>query len=152
MTLSTSSITAGIAAISISGLSIKDITAIPEQVQPRDCPILFPHPVQFIQGGAGGEEGLETFGTPTTRFWLFNRTYRYLFLYAPVGSTRGMVDIYSGYVSKIDSIMESITELDVTDVDVRNISVSELGVIEDPAGSKFYGCTIDIMVREKVNQ
>ena len=152
MTLSTSSITAGIAAINISGLSIKDITAIPEQVQPRDCPILFPHPVQFIQGGAGGEEGLETFGTPTSRFWLFNRTYRYLFLYAPVGSTRGMVDIYSGYVSKIDSIMESITELDVTDVDVRNISVSELGVIEDPAGSKFYGCTIDIMFREKVNQ
>lgn len=152
MTLSTSSITAGIAAISISGLSIKDITSIPEQVQPRDCPILFPHPVQFIQGGAGGEEGLETFGIPTSRFWLFNRTYRYLFLYAPVGSTRGMVDIYSGYVSKIDSIMESITELDVTDVDVRNISVSELGVIEDPAGSKFYGCTIDIMVREKVNQ
>ena len=152
MTLSTSSITAGIAAINISGLSIKDITAIPEQVQPRDCPILFPHPVQFIQGGAGGEEGLETFGTPTSRFWLFNRTYRYLFLYAPVGSTRGMIDISSGYVSKIDSIMESITELDVTDVDVRNISVSELGVIEDPAGSKFYGCTIDIMVREKVNQ
>lgn len=152
MTLSTSSITAGIAAINISGLSIKDITAIPEQVQPRDCPILFPHPVQFIQGGAGGEEGLETFGTPTSRFWLFNRTYRYLFLYAPVGSTRGMIDIYSGYVSKIDSIMESITELDVTDVDVRNITVSELGVIEDPAGSKFYGCTIDIMVREKVNQ
>ena len=152
MTLSTSSITAGIAAISINGLSIKDITAIPEQVQPRDCPILFPHPVQFIQGGAGGEEGLETFGTPTSRFWLFNQTYRYLFLYAPVGSTRGMIDIYSGYVSKIDSIMESLTELDVTDVDVRNITVSELGVIEDPAGSKFYGCTIDIMVREKVNQ
>ena len=152
MTLSTSSITAGIAGLTVSGLTIKNITAIPEQVQPRDCPIFFPHPVQFIQGGAGGEEGLETFGIPTTRFWLFNRTYRYLLLYAAVGSTRGIVDIYPGYVSKIDALMEAITELDVTDVDVKNITVSELGVIEDPAGAKFYGCTIDIMVREKVNQ
>jgi hypothetical protein len=152
VTLSTANIAAGIAAISISGLTIKNITAIPEQVQPRDCPIIFPHPVQYIQGGAGGEEGQETFGTPTTRFWLFNRTFRYLMLYTPVGSTRGMVDIYGGFSAKIDAFMEAVAELDVTDVDVRNITVSELGVIEDPAGSKFYGCTIDIMVREKVNQ
>lgn len=152
MTLSTANIAAGIAAISISGLTIKDINKIPEQVQPRDCPIVFPHPVQFIQGGAGGEEGLETFGVPTSRFWLFNRTYRYLMLYSPVGATRGLVDIYAGFAAKIDTFMEAVAELDIVDVDVRNITVSELGVIEDPVGAKFYGCTIDIMVREKVNQ
>lgn len=151
MTLSTANVAAGIAAISLSGVTIKNITSVPEQVQPRDCPIIFPHPVQYIQGGAGFEEGLETFGTPTTRFWLFNRTYRYIFLYTPVGSTRGLVDIYAGFSAKIDAFMEKLTALDISDVDVKNIMVSELGVLEDPAGSKFYGCTIDIMVREKVN-
>lgn len=152
MSLSTAAIANGIAALSISGLTIKSINAIPEQVQSRDCPIIFPHPVQYLQGGAGGEEGLETFGTPSTRFWLFNRTYRYLMLYSVVGATRGMIDIYSGFASKIDAFMQAVTALDVADVDVRNITISELGVVEDPAGSKFYGCTIDIMVREKVNQ
>jgi hypothetical protein len=152
MTLSTLNVTNGIAALSVSGVTIKGLSGIPEQVQGRDCPLFFPHPEEFIQGGAGGDEGLETFGVPTGRFWLFNRTFRYVYLHAPVGTTRGIYEQYPAMTAKVDLLMEAIAEMDVTDVDVRNITVSQIGQLQDPAGSKFYGCTLDITVREKVNQ
>jgi len=152
MTLSTLNVTNGIAALTVSGVTIKGLAGIPEQVQVRDCPLFFPHPEEFIQGGAGGDEGMETFGISTARFWLFNRTYRYVYLHAPVGTTRGIFEQYPTMTAKVDLILEAVAEMDVTDVDVRSITVNQFGQLQDPAGSKFYGCTIDITVREKVNQ
>jgi hypothetical protein len=151
MSLSISAITAGIAALSVSGVTIKDMSGIPEQVQGRDCPMFYPHPDSFIQGGAGSGEGLETFGTPTTRMWLFNRAFRYVYLHAPVGSERGLYVHYSAMCAKADAIAEAITALNVTQVDVMAITYSAFGVLQDSAGSSFYGFTLDIVVREKVN-
>ena len=37
-----------IAAISISGVTVKDISAIPEAVNEQDCPMLAPRPDNFV--------------------------------------------------------------------------------------------------------
>lgn len=152
MSLSSANIAAGIAALTVTGVSIKDIDEIPQQIQPRDCPILFPHPDGWM-GGASAEPSTSaaTFGTPSTRMWIFNRTFQYVYLHAPVGAGRGIADQYPGLAAKADAISEALTTLDVSNVDVKNVAVGTFGVLADPSGGQFYGFILTITVREKVN-
>lgn len=152
MSLSSSTIATAIAALSISGVTVKNITEIPESVSTRDCPILFPSPDSWL-GGANGEpaDGSTTFGTALTRYWLFNRVYKYIYLHAAVGSGRGLRDHLSAMATKADAVIEAFCELDVSGVDVQNVSIGSFGVLTDPAGNSFYGFTVDITLRERIN-
>jgi hypothetical protein len=150
MSLSTTAITAGIAALTVPGVNIYDIKATPENITVRDCPCLFPSPENLV--GGGNTDGPATMGVPTARFWMFTKTLRYVYLHAPVGSARSIRDVVPDMCDNLDLIMEAIAELDVTDKDVMGIAVNAFGALGDPAGSQqFWGCTLDIQVREKVN-
>jgi hypothetical protein len=152
MSFSSTAIASGIAGLTISGVTVKDLTGIPDSVVDRMCPILFPSPDGWQAGGNGEpSEGSTTFGTPTTRLWTFNRTYRYVYLHAPIGSSRGLLDMISAMSTKADAILTAITTLDVTDVDVKTVTVGEFGVLTDPAGKSFFGFTLDITFRERLN-
>ena len=152
MSLGAGGIATAIAGLTISGMTVKDVTATPQQVQPRDCPILFPMPNGWIKGGsAEPADGPATFGTPSTRFWMFNRTFDYVYLHAPVGAGRGLLDQNPGMGSSADAIMTALTTLDVTGVDVKNVSIGQFGTITDPTGTQFYGFIVSIVLREKVN-
>lgn len=152
MSLSAANIATGIAALSVTGVTIKDVDEIPERVQGRDCPILFPSPDGWLLGGNGEpSDGPTTFGTASTRMWTFNRAYRYIFLYEQTGATRGLKDVISGMAADVDLIMEAVAEMDLADVDVQNITVSEFGVIEAPGGNAFFGCMLDFTFRERIN-
>ena len=152
MSFSSTAIASGIAALSITGVTVKDITAIPEQVENRMCPILFPSPDGWMGGGNGEPaEGSTTFGTTTTRLWTFNRNYHYVYLHAPVGSSRGLMDMISAMSTKADAIITALTTLDITDVDVKNVAIGEFGVLTDPAGNSFFGFTVDLTLRERLN-
>lgn len=145
-------VAAGIAALSISGVTVKDIDEIPESIAPRDCPILFPSPDGWM-GAANSEpsDGPATFGTPTTRYWVFARTYNYVYLHAEVGSGRGLKDHYSGMCSKADAIIEAIAEMDISDVDVQTINIGEFGVLADPATNGYFGFRVTVTLRERIN-
>jgi hypothetical protein len=152
MSLSSTTIATGIAALSISGVTVKDITSIPEGISARALPVLFPAPSGWMGGGNGEPStGPATFGTKSTRLWIFNRTYNYVYLHAPVGSGRGLYDHYSSMSGKADAILEALLTLDLSGVDVKNIVISDFGVLQDPAGEQYYGFTITIMLREMVN-
>lgn len=151
MALNSTGITSAIAALSISGLTIKDITTIPEKVANRDCPIFFPQPESWIEAGQGGQEENTTFGTPSTRYWQFIRTFNYVFLNNAVGTGRGNADNYASAVDKSESIAEAMTALNVSGVDVVTISHNAIGLIEDPAGNKFTGCLFSFTFRERIN-
>lgn len=152
MSFSSTAIATGISNLSISGVTVKDLSAIPEAVEQRMCPILFPSPDNWMLGGNGEpSEGSTTFGTPTTRLWTFNRAYRYVYLHSQVGTGRGLLDVISAMSTKADAIITAITTLDVSDVDVKNVTVGEFGVLTDPAGRSFFGCTMDITFRERLN-
>jgi len=152
MSLSATTIASGIAALSITGVTVKDIDEIPEKVEARDCPVLFPSPDGWM-GAANGEpsDGSTTFGTASTRYWIFNRQYKYIFLYAQVGSGRGLKDHYSGMADKADAIIEALAEMDITDVDVQSVQVGEFGVLTDPGGTSFFGFTVNVTLRERLN-
>ena len=152
MSFSSTAIATGIANLSISGVTVKDITDIPESVEDRSCPILFPSPDGWMTGGNGEPaDGSTTFGTPTTRLWTFNRGYRYIYLHAALGTGRSIKDFYSAMSTKADAVITAITALDVSDVDIMNVSIGEFGVLTDPAGKSFFGFTVDITMRERLN-
>lgn len=153
MSFSSTAIATAISQLSITGVTVKDLTAIPDNVENRMCPILFPSPDGWQAGGNGEPgEGPTSFGTPTTRLWTFNRTLKYIYLHAPVGSSRNMVmDMISPMSTKADAILTAITTLNVTDVDVKSVAVGEFGVLTDPAGHSFFGFTLDITFRERLN-
>ncbi len=152
MALSSTGIATAIAGLTISGVTVKDISGIPDEADPRSMPILFPAPSTWIGGGNGEPNtGPVTFGTPTTRMWIFNREYNYIYLHAPVGSGRGLFDHYSAMSTNCDAILTAIIALDLAGVDVKNIEISNFGALQDPAGKQFYGFMLKIILREKVN-
>lgn len=153
MALSSTTIATAIAALSVSGVTIKDITSVPDSITVRDCPILYPSPAQWMAGGtAEPGTGSTTFGTPSTRSWTFNRTYKYVYLHAPAGSGRSIAEHYSGLTSKADSIFEALVTLDVSGVDVMAVTMGEYGVLNDPSETnKYFGFLVDITLRERIN-
>jgi hypothetical protein len=150
MALSSATIATGISALSISGVTVKNVTAIPDQVTGRDCPILFPSPDGWLTGG-NGVPGPLTFGLPASRYWEFDRDYDYVFLFAPVGTGRGLIDNISPMAAKLDLIMTAITLLDLPGVDVMQINCTAFGVLVDPSGNSFHGCHVVITLKEAIN-
>lgn len=151
MALNSSGITAAIAALNVTGVTIKDIDAIPQSVINRDCPIFFPMPGDWLDGGRATSEDETTFGPAGSRLWHVYRTYKYVFLHSAVGIGRGNSDTYQDAQEKIEALTTAITALDVSGVDVTEIKNSALGVLQDAAGSKFTGCTFNISIRERIN-
>jgi hypothetical protein len=151
MTFSSTSVATGIAALSISGVTIYDLTGIPEAGDTLSDAILFPSPDGWITGGnADPSDGPATFGTASTRLWIFSRTYKYIYLHCAVGAGT-LSDIYSGMSTKADAIQKAFTTLDLTDLDVENVSIGEFGAIQDPSGNYFHGFTVSVTMRERLN-
>ena len=159
MTLNGGAITSAIAALSPLvpaapgvNITVVDVTNQVQQVQPRDCPIMFPMP-NGLQGGSNSEpsDGPETFGTPTTRSWVFNRTYKYVYLHAPVGSGRGLKDHNPAMIAANDAINLALVQLDIAGVDVKNVTINPTGTLKDPSGGSFYGFTLSFTARERIN-
>ena len=150
MALNSAAITAGMAALTVTGVTIKDTGTLPAKITVRDTPILIPLLDQFTAGGNDG--GNSTFGTPGTRYWEYTRIFRYLYLHAIAGAVRVPADVAGAMLTKQDLLMEAIAELDIASVDVMGITCSAFGVFSDPSESeRFYGFALDIQFREKVN-
>jgi hypothetical protein len=149
MALSSSAISAAIKALSISGVTVVDLDAIPVTITARECPILFPSPTNWKNSAA---QGPSTFGTPSTRYWEFLRTYRYVYLHAPAGTGRGISEQYTGLSAAEDTILTALTTLDVAGVDVRALTVEEYGTFTDPSDTtSFYGFIVAITMWETIN-
>ena len=152
MTLLLATVTNSIAALSVSGLTIKDIDEIPVRVYGRDCPILYPEPLDFI---TGWEVEKMTFGRTTTVKWMMRYNLTYTLLYAPVGSGRGF-ELFAPTIAKAclfyDKLMEShpLTGAEL----VVPVSIGVPGIMYDVTGpgagdaEAFYGVRLTIQVQE----
>ena len=149
MALSSATISAAIAALTISGVTVKDLSAIPVKITARECPILFPSPSNWKNSAA---QGPSSFGTNTGRYWEFLRTYRYVYLHAPAGAGRSMSEQYVGLSAAEDAILTAFSTLDVAGVDVRAMNVEEYGTFTDPSDTtSFYGFIVTITMWETIN-
>jgi hypothetical protein len=149
MALNSGAIATGIAALVITGVTVKNITEMPDRIDPRRCPLLVPGP-RWITGGIGGEvsEGPVTFGPG---MWEFQRVFSYRYFHAPIGSGRGLEDHYGAMATNLDAIVTALVGLNLAGVDVMEIENGEFGVVGDPAENHFYGFDISVALKERIN-
>lgn len=151
MALNGAAISSAISALDIDGVTIKDVSGIPQSVQTRDCPILFPMPGNWYGGGNAVNEDKSTFGTAGSRYWTTSHAMNYVYLHSEVGTGRGNADNYASAVEDIEDIVEAVTALDVSGVDVAEISHNPIGILTDPSGRRFTGCEVTITLRQRIN-
>ena len=148
-TLNWSTVTNSIAALSISGVTVKDIDEITDSMSMQTA-ILSPRPDGFISDititrdsfGTGGAEKMTA---------IYTLTYRYY--HAPIaGGLGGLFSTYSGMITNIDAICEAILNNDAITgcVDILLAGISELGPVEDPSGNIYHGCDLSFQVTEFV--
>jgi len=150
MPLAAGTIATAIAALTISGVVVKNITEIPDAVDLRNGPQLLPGPT-WISGGIGSSEDSEGPATFGPGMWVFQRVFNYRYFHAAVGVGRGLQDHYSAMTTNLDAIFTAFVTLDVANVDVMELSNSEFGAVLDPANNQFYGFDIAVALKERIN-
>lgn len=149
MPLAIATITDSIAALTISGVTVKDKDELREGWTAYDCPLLVPLPNGFVSAvniqpvsfGSGSGRQLNV---------TYSLTYRYF--HAPIG--RGdITQTWSEMVDKVFSIFDAIAANDKLNglIDLQLASVSEFGVVVDGANNQYHGCDITLRVLEFVN-
>jgi hypothetical protein len=150
MGLQAAAVATSIAGLTVTGVTMCDISAIPEGVNPRDCPIIYPKPDGFLSGLS---VEINSTGTGTSAKKTVRYTLTYMFVYAPIQSERGLFALYPDMVAKalvfIDAVLanDSITGC----VDIFPQDIMNWGPVTDPAGVAFHGAEIAFRVTEFVN-
>ena len=146
-----------ISQLEISGVRVRDMDQIPAAVNVRDCPMLIPEPLNFIQNIVVVRDaaGAASYAPKTITY-----TLNYTFLFAPVGDDRTMgLSQYADMVKKVFVILDAFIANDAMTsgttydeiVDITPASVTEFGPVPDPAGGQFLGCRIAFLVTEFIN-
>lgn len=149
MGLQIATITNSIAALSISGVTIKDKDELREGWTAYDCPLLTPLPNNFVSGISAIPRSMSS-GAGRQLDVSYTLTYRYF--HAPVGSGN-LAQTWSDMVDKVFAIFDAILANDKLNglIDLSLSSVSEFGVVVDGANNQYHGCDIALRVMEFVN-
>ncbi len=148
ITLHLETVITAIATLSVSGVTVCDLGDIPESPAPRTT-YLIPSPSEpsFVTDFVVTRQsfGMSTAATDA------NYTLNYKYLYARVGSERGLSKIYPGMVGKAVDIIEAILSLTGISGSVTwKPALGDFFVIDDPAGNSWHGCMIAIDIHEFV--
>jgi len=140
-----STVTNSIAALSISGVTIKDIDEIPDTARLL-TPLLIPQPNNFVTDLS---VSFETFGSNGGAKINTNYTLNYVFLYCEVGGISAFA-AFGGLMTKLSALFDAINSNDAITgaVDVKINSVGNIGVITDPAGNEFWGLEFSLRILE----
>ncbi|MFA6204343.1 MAG: hypothetical protein WC710_14290 [Gallionella sp.] len=152
MTFKLATVTNSIAALSVTGLTIKDVDEIPARVYGRECPILYPEPLEFV---TAFEAEKMTFSRGVTVKWRMRYNLTYTLMYAAIGSGRGLEKFAETIAMAclfFDVLMEShpITGAAL----VVPVSIGVPGIMYDvtgpgaPNAETFYGTRLTIQVQE----
>jgi len=136
-----------ISQLAISGLRIKDLTSIPQSINPRDCPQMLPD-VNYISNFIPVPKNLDR----ANGYWESTRNLNYWVFYAEVGQGRGIFEHLQGMVNLFDRIAEKILSTDFSGLDVVSMNLGGFGVIKDTNNKDYFGFSISITVSEFINQ
>ena len=147
-TVKLADICTGIAALSITGVKIRDITKIPASGN-MVTPIMFPMPDDnFITGltptpvtyGTGGLERMD-----------LDYDLNYVYAHCPIAAALG--GPYQAYASLIVNVIKIIVAIMSNDnirdgTELRLKTITKCGPVTDPAGNQFWGCALTFHVKE----
>jgi len=135
-----------IADISISGVTVKNTSNIPQSGQ-LVLPILFPQPSGFVSDIVVENQSV---GPNTSAAIDFSYTLHYVFLFQELGSGVSQLDPYQPLLEKLELILEAILENDAVTalVDMRLNGVDGLGQVEGPDGVQYWGALFSLRCLE----
>lgn len=141
-----STVCTAIAALSIPGVTIKDLSGVPANANlaPRT---LYPNPEGVIRGLVPERQSQGVQGSEKINIE-YGIRYRYLHC-TPNGLTPG--DIVADCVSAVSSILAVILANDTVSgaVDLWLESMTDFPIsVKDPAGNDFWGCDFTLHIKE----
>lgn len=151
MALAPASIATSIATLSITGVTIRDLSAIATEVFARDCPMLMPDPEKFLTGFSVTRE---TLGTDAVAVRNVKYTLNYLLFFREVGEGRGLFDYFQTLITLWGTVQDAFianSVLSNSAVIESFPSSADVGLVSDPTGKQFFGFPVSIQVMEYVN-
>lgn len=149
MALHISEILDAIAALTVTGLTIKDADQIPVEMTQRDCPVMFPRPDDFITDFRSERQ---SFGPAASAARDVTYTLNFILAYEPVGKGRGIFEPYKNMLILAYKVIDAIhADDDLSyglDVTAR---IGSVGVVSSPGGAQYHGCVISLDILELVN-
>lgn len=149
MSIPIGTITAAIAGLTITGVTVRDTSGMTDLITARDCPVLAPRPNMFI--GLNPVER-DTYGASPVARKTVTFTLSYRFFHSPIGQGRGEYEVFPLYLVKIFAIMDALIACDLGGtVDMNLVGVPNLGVVVDGADNQFWGSDLDILCTVFIN-
>jgi hypothetical protein len=145
--MSAQSLDTAIAGLNITGLTIKGLTGIPQEVNDRDCPLLFPSPSNWLGQGSSTPGNFDNVIAGRVQY---EHNLTYVLAYAQGGTGRGLSDHYNGMATLTQSLVTKLIRIDIDAMSIRRVTVSSFGQLTDPAGKMFYGCNLVITALEYI--
>ena len=142
-------ITAAIAGLTVTGVTIRDTGTLSDVITVRECPALVPRPNGFVNLSPVQRD---TYGPSASarKTVVFSLTYR--FFHSPVGQGRGMYDVFPDFLDKCFAIFDALIATDLGGtIDMELNGMPELGVVVDGKDSEFWGSDLEIMCTVFVN-
>ncbi len=140
-----STIANSIAALSVSGVTIKDIDEIPQSAALL-CPVLIPQPNDFV---TDFEASFQSLGSNGTAKIDLTYTLNYVYLHCEAGSGISAFDIYSGLITNLSAILVAVLSNDaITGLVDMKPRIGSIGVIEDPSGNRYWGVMLSLSILE----
>ena len=138
-------VTNSIAALSISGVTVKDVDEITSSRMGQGA-ILAPRPDGFVTDISFTPDEM------TKQKLTLKYTLNYVYYHCPIGSTLNFAD-YSNLIGKLALILAAMIEDHTLTgaVDTEAPSVGDIGPVLDPAGNAFHGCTISLTISQFIN-
>jgi hypothetical protein len=143
-TVDFSTVTNSIAALSVSGVTIRDIDEVTDS-NILGGKILFPQPVDFITD-------INLIRDEITGQWnTLTYTLHYVYLHCPTaGGLGGLKASYSGLITNAAAILLAFSS-DATlsgAMDNGSPRMEGLGIVTDPAGNAYYGCLFVLAITQ----
>jgi hypothetical protein len=145
-----STITAAIAGLTISGVTVLDTNALRDAMVDIDLPCLAPRPYSFVNLQPVERD---TFGAAAVarKTVLFSLNYRYF--HAPVGQGLGEYETFPGFLTNLFALADALIAADALGgtVDMNLASMPDLGVVQDGANTNFWGADVEIVCMVFIN-
>lgn len=146
MSIKIPSIATWLAGLTITGLKIKDLDAIKENMQIGDWPCLVPHPVNYVTEltVTPASYGANTTGKTDVTYTLNYRLY-----FRPVTGSIKFFGPYDELIDMVTLILDTIVNNDAPPlaVDIRP-RINAIGGVEDAAGNVYHGCDFALEITE----
>ncbi len=136
-------VTNSIAALSISGVTVKDADEIPEAIG-LGAAILMPRPDNFIT------EFRMTPAEQSKQNWDVSYTLNYQYIHCAIGGGLGTFAIYAAMLNNLATIVLAFAN-DATltgAIDNGAPQIGTIGQIVDPANNIYHGCAVSIKITQ----